>query len=111
MKIDSRVATIAGIVAIGTGFNVFWNQFGWQTPNGHSADIAQMEVEHKATNQAILLQQQAFRDEWWCDEEEEYLDELLRLKDSGDGSAALDQEIREQRAKMDDVSCHRFDKD
>lgn len=70
-----------------------------------------MEVEHEATNSAILLQLRANRDEWWCDEQSEYLDDLLALKDAGDDSAWIEQEILEQREKMADVECHRFDKD
>ncbi len=105
------ISTVVGVVVIGTSFNVFWSTWGWQTPNDHSADIVQLESEHDSVTSAVMTQLKVNRDEWWCDEEAESLDDLLVAKDGGDSTAVLDQEILEQRKKMDDTECHRFDKD
>ena len=105
MKIDGKVALIAGIVAIGTGFNVFWSTFGWITPNGHD----EIEATNAAQFQSVSLQQKAFRDEWYCDEVKEGLTDMLEKQDAGDTSATLAQEISEERMKFTDTDCHRFD--
>ena len=97
-------ATVAGAVTA-------WNTVGWQTPEAHEHD---MEIESLARSkqyEALVNQQKAFRDEWWCDEEAEYLDDLLAAQDMGDTSAWIEQEILEQRQKMERVQCDRFDKD
>lgn len=113
MKIKPAVliTVIASIIAIGAGLNLFWTNWGWKTPAGHEADLAAAEEKHIQEFQSISLQLKKNRDEWWCDEQDEYLDDLLRLKDGGSGSAALDQEVLEQRQKMEATECHRFDED
>ena len=114
MKVDLTVGKITawlGIPAAIATALVSWDYVGWKTPNAHTADVHQMEVEQEAVSSAILIQLQSNRDEWWCDEEGESLDGMLADKDGGDESAALEQEIMEQRVKMEATECHRFDKD
>jgi len=114
MKVELTVGKVLSIVAIPgalAGAIAGWHLVGWMTPEGHEHDLARQEVVNQAQYEAITTQQQAFRDEWWCDEEGEYLDDLLALKDAGDDSAWVEQEIMEQRDKMAGVQCHRFDKD
>jgi hypothetical protein len=114
MKVDitpGKVTAWLGVPAALVSAIIAWEYVGWKTPKAHQADIAKMEVEHESFGSAILMQLQVNRDEWWCDEESETMDELLAKKDAGDDSAALEQRIMEQRAKMTDTACHRFDKD
>jgi len=114
VKVELTLGKVLGIVAIPgalAGALAGWHLVGWMTPEGHDHDITVQQVSQAAQYEAITLQQKAFRDEWWCDEEGEYLDDLLLTKDAGDDSAWIDQEILEQRDKMADVQCHRFDKD
>ncbi len=114
MKVELTVGKVLSIVAIPgalAGAIAGWHLVGWMTPAGHEHDVVQQETVQQAQYEAITAQQQAFRDEWWCDEEEESLDDMLELKDLGDGSAVLEEEIREQKLKLDEVKCHRFDND
>ncbi len=114
MKIDitwQKITTVLGIPAALAAALISWNYVGWQTPNGHTADLEQHAVEQGSVSTAILVQLQLNRDEWWCDEEGESLDDMLLDKDRGNDSATLEQEIMEQRDKMSDTKCHRFDKD
>ena len=114
MKVDltaGKLTAWLGIPAALAGAFIAWDLVGWMSPNAHEEDIVQMEAEHESVNTAILIQLKVNRDEWWCDEESEYLDELITYKDAGDTSEALQQEMNEQRVKLEATECHRFDKD
>lgn len=114
MKVELTLGKVLGIVAIPgamAGAIAGWHLVGWVTPESHEHDIDTTNLNQQMKYEAITLQQQAFRDEWWCDEEGESLDELLMLQDAGDSSAFVEQEILEQRQKMERVGCDRFDKD
>jgi len=114
MKVDitpAKILTILGIPAAVVAAITAWNVIGWETPAAHNGDIVQIETEHEAVNSAILIQLKANRDEWWCDEESEYLDDLIAMQDAGDTSSWVEQEVLEQRQKMERVACDRFDKD
>lgn len=114
MKVELTITKVVSFLAIPgaiAGAFAGWHLVGWVTPESHDHDIEDTKLQQQAQYSAITLQQQAFRDEWWCDEESEYLDDLLILKDAGDDSAWIEQEILEQRQKMERVACDRFDKD
>lgn len=114
MKVELTLGKVLSIVAIPgalAGAIAGWNIVGWVTPESHLHDVETVQQQAASQYQAITIQQQAFRDEWWCDEEAEYLDDLLIEQDRGDDSSMLEQEILEQRQKMERVACDRFDKD
>lgn len=114
MKVELTLGKVLSVVAIPgalAGAIAGWNIVGWMTPESHRHDIEQQHTEQQALYQALSQQQMAFRDEWWCDEESEYLDDLIAMQDEGDTSAWIEQEILEQRQKMERVACDRFDKD
>lgn len=107
----AHLVAIIGIPALLAGAVTAWDIVGWQTPHAHETDLAAVAQTYAAQSTAVLEQLKSNRDEWWCDEESEYLDELLRLQDDGNDSAAIKQEVKEQRDKMFEVKCFRFDKD
>lgn len=112
MNIDlSKLTALIAVPAALAGAFAGWNIVGWMTPDKHTHDLEIVQTTAQAQYEAVINTQRAFRDEWYCDEESEYLDELLLRKDAGDTSAYVEQEILEQRQKMADAECHRFDKD
>ena len=114
MKLDitwQKVTTFLGVPAALATAILSWGYVGWETPVSHTADLEQQATVQESVSSAILIQLKSNRDEWWCDEEAEGLDNMLADKDGGDDSAALEQDIMEQRVKMEATQCHRFDKD
>jgi hypothetical protein len=107
----ATVVMLIGIPALLAGAVTAWDIVGWTTPATHQTDLQSMGKAYAEQSVAVLDQLKQNRDEWWCDEESEYLDELLRLQDAGNNSAAIQQEVKEQRDKMGEVKCFRFDKD
>lgn len=114
------VGLMAAVLAVITGSIALWPQVGWQTPNNHQADIDAVahtnEIQTvldavKQVSTTITIQVETNRDEWWCDEEQESLDDLITEQDNGNRTTALAQDIMDQRKRMDETKCFRFDND
>lgn len=95
MKMLAAFGTVLGVLtAAGTTGTLYWDRFGWETPDQHAADMD-------------LLRE--FRDEWRCDEMEEALLELLEEQHAGDDSVETQHKIDRIRKKMEKIDCSRFE--
>lgn len=116
MSIGAVVGTLAATVAIWTALDP-WHVVGWETPDQHKADIAELRNEYTLAGSAsedILNKIQENRDEWKCDEYSEELSlnrRRLSREDNPNSERALDLKdlIDKIEKKMEQMDCSRFD--
>jgi hypothetical protein len=94
MAVKTDLPSIVAIVSILGFFVAMWGRFGWETPEGHDADI------HDTTEAVKEFQQR-----WICDEDQEELDELLEKPTRTPKEL---QDVAELADAIDDNDCHRF---
>jgi hypothetical protein len=92
LTISSIVGGIAAVVATWAALDP-WPKLGWITPDQHDADIAN-----------ISTTLQVFRSEWRCDKYGKELDALY----AKEITPRVRDQIADQRRKMDDEQCSRF---
>lgn len=104
-------ALLAGLTLVSQA----WPVIGYETPQGHSRDMAEVRQAISDTaaiavgvEERMAQDVAEFRDEWKCDEITEELDEALELL-RNDRTPALEERVRRLREQWDETKCERFE--
>lgn len=108
------VGAVAGAIAVVTGALKLWPVLGWQTPDGHDADMVVVEESHDKAQEPVLNAIEALSikvdvqtDRWACDEDSEELVDLLK-EQAVRHSIEREVAIEKIRNRMDVTKCTRF---